>query len=366
MADQPKGRFVLLALAGLVLLAALWGGVARLGWDLPVPNEELPSLHGPLMVVGFLGTLIGLERAVALARIWPYGAPLFAGLGALSALAGLPISVGASLAVTGSFLLTLVFISLYRQSPGAHFVVMGLGSVAWLVGNCLWLAGSPLYLAVVWWTGFLVLMIAGERLQLSRVMQRSRRVLLIFHLSTAMALAGLIVALFEFQAGVRVAGIAWLMLGLWLLRYDIAWRTLQEANLPRYMAICLLSGYVWLCVGGLLWLVFNRFSSAGLSYDAMLHSIFLGFVFSMIFAHAPVIFPSITGVALPFRQLFYAHLVLLHLSLLLRVGGDVALWIPARRWGGLLNILAVMVFVINNMSAAKMATALSVKGREGN
>lgn len=46
-------------------------------------------------------------------------------------------------------------------------------------------------------------------------------------------------------------------------------------------------------------------------------------------------------------QIFYSHLVLLHLSLLLRVGGDLAIWLPARQWGGLLNVIALLLFLAN-------------------
>jgi hypothetical protein len=86
----------------------------------------------------------------------------------------------------------------------------------------------------------------------------------------------------------------------------------------------------------------------------MLHSIFLGFVFVMIFAHAPVILPSVTDVSLPFRKSFYAHLLLLHISLLLRVGGDLAELPPARMWGGVLNGLAIVLFLANNLRAVSI------------
>jgi len=53
--DQHRERFVLIALAGLFLLAGLWAGLVRLGWTLPVLNDQFPFVHGPVMVVGFLG-----------------------------------------------------------------------------------------------------------------------------------------------------------------------------------------------------------------------------------------------------------------------------------------------------------------------
>ena len=121
------------------------------------------------------------------------------------------------------------------------------------------------------------------------------------------------------------------------------------------MAVCLLSGYVWLGVSGLLWLFMAHYFQSGPRYDAMLHGIFLGFVFSMIFAHAPIIFPSIAGIVLPFRATFYAHVFLLHLSLSLRIAGDLMLWISAYRWGGALNIFAVVIFLANNIHAAMLS-----------
>ena len=65
----------LIALGGLSLLAAIWAGLVRMDWNLLIPNLSFPETHGPLMIVGFLGTVIGLERAVALKKPWTYGAP---------------------------------------------------------------------------------------------------------------------------------------------------------------------------------------------------------------------------------------------------------------------------------------------------
>jgi len=42
------------------------------------------------MVSGFLGTLISLERAVALKARWPYAAPLLSGLGDAALIVGGP------------------------------------------------------------------------------------------------------------------------------------------------------------------------------------------------------------------------------------------------------------------------------------
>jgi len=155
--------------------------------------------------------------------------------------------------------------------------------------------------------------------------------------------------LVDFRLGVRIAGAGLIAIALWLLRYDLAWQSVKLPGLPRFMARCLICGYFWLAIGGVFWIWFARFFGAGPLYDAALHTVFLGFVFSMIFAHAPIILPTITGLALPFRNTFYLHAGLLHLSLLVRVAGDLALLPGGQKWGGLLNVLAIVLFLINNI-----------------
>ena len=48
------------------------------------------------------------------------------------------------------------------------------------------------------------------------------------------------------------------------------------------------------------------------------------FVFAMVFGHAPIIFPAVLRVTVPYHPVFYAPLVLLQASLALRVAGDAA------------------------------------------
>lgn len=88
----------------------------------------------------------------------------------------------------------------------------------------------------------------------------------------------------------------------------------------------------------------------------MLHSFFLGFVFSMIFGHAPVIFPAVLVLQPSFRRVFYAHVALLHLGLVLRVGADVAKWGTGRQWGGSLNALAIGLFLLNTVLSLVVPT----------
>ncbi|MGZ8533249.1 MAG: hypothetical protein ACXWYM_22005 [Candidatus Binatia bacterium] len=233
--------------------------------------------------------------------------------------------------------------------------------IAWFIGNILWLMELPFYSVVPWWIGFLVLMIGGERLELSRIRQPPLTVRAKFYLSVAIFVIGLCGTLIDFHSGLRIAAVGLLAIALWLLRYDLAWHSARQEGLPRYMALGLIAGYFWLALGAILWLGLAQAFSAGPKYDAMLHAIFLGFVFSMIFAHAPIILPTITGLPLPFRNAFYLHVGLLHASLLLRVAGDLGAWHALQRWGGLLNTLAVIVFLANNILAVRKVESIAVR-----
>lgn len=183
-------RFGLMATGMLALLGGLWAGLLRLGWAGPLLQRRLPAANGPLVVCGFLGTVISLERAVALKRVWAFLAP----------------------------------------------------------------------------------------------------------------------------------------------------------GLTRFIGTCLLTGYVWLAVGGGLAAFYGN-PGAGFVYDATLHAVFVGFVFSMIFGHAPVIFPSVLGISIPYRAAFYLHVGALHLSLLLRVAGDLGGLPELRTWGGWGNVATILLFL---------------------
>lgn len=348
-------RAPLLAGAGLTLLAGMAGGLARLGWPLPAAPGQL-AWHGGLMVAGFLGTLIGVERAIALDRRWPFAGPLLTSLGAVALLAGLPSALGQFLITLGSLLLVAVNAAIARRQVAAFTVTMGLGAGAWLVGNLLWLAGWPPLPVVLWWGGFLVLTIAGERLDLSRLRRPSTAGQALFMISIGLLLGGLGLTLASPDAGTRPTGAGLAALALWLTRYDIARRTVRQPGLPRYAALCLLTGYAWLGLAGGLALLHGAVT-AGPAYDALLHSLFLGFVVSMLFGHAPIIVPVILGRPLVFRPTFYLPPALLHLSLALRVGADLAGWLAGRQWGGLLNALALLAF------AAQLAIAIGRTGK---
>jgi len=349
MIRHPR-RLPLLALGMLALLTGLWAGLARLGWDVPLPRPGFSSLHGPLMVSGFLGTLISLERAVALGRSWAYAAPLFTGLGALTLIAGGPLVAAQILMLGGSAGLVAIFAAIIRRHPALYTYTMGSGAIVWALGNLLWVLGWPVFLVVFWWAAFLVVTIAGERLELARLQQVTTGAQTAFLLFLATLLMGLLLLGWWFDGAVRLFGAGLTALAVWLSVNDIARRTVRQTGLTRFIAVCLLSGYGWLGVSGLAAVVYGGVP-VGPQYDAMLHAFFLGFVFAMIFAHAPIIFPAVLGARMTYRPLFYAHVAFLQVTLLIRLAGDVFGWGAGRQIGGLLNAVTLVLFLANTVTA---------------
>ena len=214
-----------------------------------------------------------------------------------------------------------------------------------------------------WWAAFLILTIVGERLELSRLMRLSRSVEIAYLLSVAVFACGLVVDSIQglfFPAagsaiGLQITGLGMILLALWLLRYNIARRTVRQSGLTRFIALCLLSGYAWLGVGGVLRML-SPYLAVTNMYDAMLHAIFLGFVMSMIFGHTPIILPAVLGRPMAYHRSFYAHLILLHLSLLVRVVCDLAggaAAFAAWQWAGVLNVTAVLLFLFATVRAIR-------------
>ncbi len=164
-------RVPLLLLAFASLFLGMGAGLARLGWSLPA--ADLAALHGPLMAPGFFGTVTSLERAVALRQRWAYAAPLLSGLATLASIVAAPVAVAPALAIAGSAVMLAASAVVYRRQRELFTFTLGLGAASWTIGNLPWLGGQPAYAVVPWWIAFLVLTIAGERLELSRFLPPS-------------------------------------------------------------------------------------------------------------------------------------------------------------------------------------------------
>lgn len=341
MAARSAARLIPGA-AGIVALAAgLWTSLARLGFEV----EGVQSLnHGPLMVGGFIGTIIALERAVALGRPWGYAGPALGAVAAVMLLFSAPYQAAAVPLFLSSLVLLATFAVFIKRGAADFTVIMAVGALAWTVGNGLLLSGWLIPHVVPWWAGFLILTIAGERIEMSRVRPRPPWARRFTHTLVGLYAAALFLTLVDHDLGVRAGGVTLIALCLALAHGDVARWTRRSQGVARYAAYSILSGYAWLALSGLLAAVFGQ-PLGGLHYDAWTHSVFVGFVMVMIMAHAPIILPAVAGIAVAFSRWMYVPVILLQASLVLRIAADLMLWWSGRQWTGLLNVVAVVLFL---------------------
>ncbi|MDD5249801.1 MAG: hypothetical protein PHY45_12485 [Rhodocyclaceae bacterium] len=342
---RPAWRLPLLLLGMASLVAGVLGGLARLALDVPALAQARAGGHGALMIAAFFGTVISLERAVALRHRWTYLGPLCAGLGGLAVLVGAPAPMPQWLFLLAGLVLTAGSVTVVVRQPTLFAATLALGALCWTIGNSIWLIGADLVAAVPFWMCFLVLTIAGERLELTRFLPPRRGAQKLFVAVLALIVAGSGMAALGSDLGLRLFAGGLFALAVWLLRYDIARKTVQQSGLTRFIAVCLLAGYAWLAVGGLLG-VAGAFDAGHPWRDAALHAVFLGFVFSMVIGHAPIIFPAVMRVKIPYHWAFYLPVLALHVSLLARAAGVLGgLW-PLRQAGGIVNALALLLFIL--------------------
>lgn len=360
MTARPVLTALLAPCVASSLLAGILGGLLRVGVAVPLAwsggwVDRGALAHAALMMCGFLGTVICVERAVAAKRRLAWLPPLASAAAAAALLFGLDGLARAMLPLAAASFVA-VNVLLWTRQPAGHTGVLVASAAAWLVGNSLYAFGATSGAVLPWWFGFLVLTIAAERLEMTRLMRRRPgAVASLFGVLLVLAVGAALSGVAPGPGG-ALYGAALMALAGWLLAFDIARRTIRADGLSRYMAVCLLTGYAWLAVGGLAW------AATALGFpgrDAALHALGLGFIFSMIMGHAPVILPAIVRVKILFGPWFYLPLALLHGSLLWRLAPGLA-DVPARAQGATFNAITVALF-----AATVAGSALAWRCRHG-
>ncbi|MGW9627766.1 hypothetical protein [Microbacterium sp. NPDC055521] len=337
--------------AGLALLAGLDAGLLLLGLPAPVTAERLPAVHGMLLVLGFVGTLISLERATALARPLGYAAPALLGAGGiLLVVPVVPLVAAKIVLAAGTACFVGLYIPLWRRQYDHALLTQLLAAGLALAGALIWTGQDAMTRVVPWLVGFLVLTIAAERVELARITMGPRAGIRLLVHGWAVT-AALVIGLVFPDAGAILLGVALLSLTGWLVVHDVARRTIRGTGVTRYMAACILAGYVWLAVAALVLLL--GMPAAQPAYDAVVHAVFLGYTFSMIMAHATTILPAVLRVRLPYRPAFWVPIALLQAALVVRVWLGDGLGMPvAWRVGGVLGVVALLLFVLTAIYSA--------------
>lgn len=347
--DRRLLHVPLLAVILAAMVIGVLAGLARIGWSVPSVAVERAGMHGPILIAGVFSTLIALERAIALrnvtGRTWTPAdlAPILGGAGTIVLLISGPTSAAQLLLAGGAVALLAVHLDMLRRHPTLDIAVMGIGAAFLVLADLAWLGGRAVALLTPWWIAFLVLTITGERVELARIRFQGAAGRPAFAAAVGLYVVALLAMVADAALGVRLSGFGLLAITAWLLRHDVAWMTIRKPGFPRYSAACLLTGYVWLGAAGLILLATPQLW-AGLTYDAFLHAVLLGFVFSMIFAHAPFIVPGIVGRRVAYSALAWVPLAFLHVSVAARVIGDLLPSQDLRHAAGLLSASAILLY----------------------
>lgn len=331
--------------AGISLLAGLDGALLLLGVWSPVMSTRLSKWHGPLMVLGFVGTVICLERAVALGHRLAYLVPAMSGFGVIVLLAPLPFDsarAGLALLTLAQLGLLTIYVPLWRRSHDDAVVIQGAGAFCAAGAAALLTTGVHVSQIVGWLACYMILTICGERLELSRLTMARNRALSALCLAVV---AALLVSVVSPAIGWRVLGVVLIGLAVWLCRHDVARGGLRRGGQAAYIGTLLMIGYLWLATAGIVCTI-QRPPTSRNGYDAVVHSLFLGFTMGMILGHAPIILPAVLQVRLEWTTWFWLPAFLLEASLLVRIGiGDGLDRSAAVQAGGTVNVLSLLTLV---------------------
>ncbi|HNP95822.1 MAG TPA: hypothetical protein PKJ63_09335 [Cyclobacteriaceae bacterium] len=333
-------KIVILVLTFTCLIIGVLSGMVRLGWNFPLP--EVATHHGAIMVGGFLGSLIALEKIIPLKMPFLLVGPISSASSVWIFFAGSFQYAVIMLLFASLILVSTLFIYLKRQYT-LYMMLALIGSLCLVTGNIL-LAWNKFYpLVFPWWMGFLVLTIVSERLELAKFLPvpQSRKMILIAFI----ALFGVGIVMPFHSFGRYLTGLALIFVSIWLLRYDLVRLTITKSGLTRYTGIALACGYIALLLDGIFLIALQEMP---LGYDIIVHTFFLGFVFAMIFAHGPIILPGALGLTVkPYHRLFFLPLIILFFSLALRIAADTLLLPMSLRYlSGWISAGAILFYFI--------------------
>jgi hypothetical protein len=339
MMPEKFSSRALLAATAITAVAGLYGGMARFGIPLPRVDVTL-DLHGLLMMQGVFGTLVPLERSVALGRAHWFAVPAVSAAGIAALLAGLPVPVGSTMLVVSAILFVLMSVEVLRIQATAFNLSLLLGALALLLGTGLWAVTGQSALAFPSWLSFLVLTVAGERLELGRFIDLPRGATAAYFFFAAMILLGA-APFMESVGGPILFGVGLSALAGWLLRFDIARVTVRAGGQTRFMGVAILSGHSWLLVSGAGFALSPALPSL---HDGAIHGVTVGFAMSMVMGHAMIILPAVAGIRLNYSLFLYAPLAVLHVAVAARFA--LASTTPENLWlSGSLTLAAIVAYI---------------------
>lgn len=331
--------FVLLAMGSL--LTGLWSGLIRIGW--PLPLHSIAVHHGAIMVGGFFTTLITLEKAIPLKNKVAFIAPVVSALSMIMILNDYFYQVGLGLMIAGSVALFAIQSSHVYKSPNDRpAILMAIGAVMLVAGNLLLLTSKFYPSSFPLWMGFILFTIVGERLELSKFLPVPVQAKGILLLLLALFGTGLVLPFHGY--GKYLSGAGMFGASIWLLQYDVIMIGLKSRGLTKYSAAAMLLANLALLIEGVFLIILPNTMPA---YDTLVHTFFIGFGFTMVFAHGPIILPAVLKKTVkPYSPILYIWLILLQSSLYMRIFSNAIMDTGMRSYSGLIAASAILLYFV--------------------
>lgn len=337
---MKKLIFIILPLALISMLIGLYVGFIRIGWTFPVGSSLPIPYHGILMIGSFLGTLISVERIAFLKTSWTWFIPILM-VSSLFFILFQQHTIAFSVLLLGGLGYCFISFQNYQTNKYQGNLLMLIGAAFQVIAFSVFIITHSYPKTFASWMLYLIFTIVGERLNLTRFLPVTKKAITELYIWLGLIL----VSSFLYHFGLAVVvSISLCGIAKWLIHHDIALINIRKQGHFKFLGVALLSAYIWLIISG--GLGFMTTDTPYL-YDALLHSFFVGFVLTMILAHAPIIFPSLLQIKfIPFHPIMYVWLLILHFSLFLRIYGDVFQYYELRKLGGLLNGISFVGYLL--------------------
>ncbi len=315
-----RGRRAVLGLGGAALVLGVYTGLARGGIE---HRFIAADLHAVLMALGFFGTVIALARAAEVGHRWPAVAPIASAAAVLT----LPFVrlLGGLLLVAAGGLVAATYLLGASATRRTTADILGLvGALAWVAAAALWLLGAGPIRITPLLAVFLVLTLVRTQPSQDGYLGRDPEIGAAVGSAAALLAVGAMVALSWRSSGLLLTGIGLVALAAGLT--PTARRRLAGARsgLARFEGACIALATGWLAVSGLLWLAAGVGASGALLHDALVHSLFLGAVFTHAMGLTPTLLRRLLDVPVALTRSACLPVALLQASVLGRIVADLA------------------------------------------
>ncbi|CUS99586.1 hypothetical protein [Candidatus Chrysopegis kryptomonas] len=334
----------------LAVVLGVWRIALTRGFELPSIPDIFPP-HGNLMVGAFLGTLIIFERMFALPVKWLLWVPYIWGLSAIAIHTDLIyFKVLSLLALLGWGIHRFIAYRTFKHFgiPLIEFLSYVVLSVALFNQNGL--AGSVE--SALAGLSFAIAVIGVERIELT--LSSEKKSAKIVYALLIVYLLVLVLNLSFYNLPIQIFGFMLIFVALGMIYNDpVVISAFRRSRLPqtplhKFSRETLFVGYFWLFLGGL-FLIFWDFMP--MQKDVVYHSIGLGFIFTMILSHAPVVLGSTLSKMpkkSPSRFLFYAFqsMTLIRILADIFVSNFVELWMWSGWITGTLHFVIFIAYIL--------------------